>query len=273
MLKRLYSITSKPPAPISRVDFYHKRDNLPFASVPQKLHVEYDNWRDLPHISDKCLPQKPTDIRGIDASAYQHLQRKLLLRNLPLLVQNKFFSVKFVDSLHHLSLVRKSNIAYTFSNYGTPVLNDNSLDTAFKEYKGLYRTLDFFKSQPHGTDTACARIQYRKRVKRSLFLALHKVIPDSNSADIHSVSGIFLFRFATCPSTSEDFALVDRDLITAISTILQNKQFKTKLQQTTRQQNKEFNNGKALIKQVTLENTLGARQVPGYYPKLPFITS
>lgn len=271
MLKRLYSVTYKPPAPISRVDFQHQRDNLPFASVPQTHHLEYDNWRDRPHISNKCLPQNPTDIRGIDANAYLHLQRKQLLGNLPILIQNKFFSLKFVDSLHHLSLVRKSKIAYTFSNYGTPVLNDKSLAIAFKDYKGPYRNLDFFKTQPHGTDTACARIQYRKLVKRSLFRALHRAIPDSNAADIHCVSGIFLFRFTACPSTSEEFALVDRALDAGVATILRNKQFKSKLQLITKQQNKDFKNGRALIKQVTIENTLGAKRVPGYFPKLPFI--
>lgn len=271
MLRRLYSITCKAPTPISRREFKQKLNRLPFASVTPHQPPQNRDWRNEPHISNKSLPSKPIDIRGVDAAAYPHLQKKLLFRGIPVLVQNKFFSVKFVDSTHHLSLVRKSNIAYTFSNYGTPVLNDNSLAIAFKEYKGTYKNLEFFKSQPHGTDTACARIQYRKRVKRSLFEALHHEIPNSSDTEIRSVSGIFLFRFSTCPSTAEDFALVDKDLKAGIATILRNKQYKAKLQLVTKQQNKEFKNGKALVKQVTMENTLGAKRVPGYYPKLPFI--
>lgn len=275
MLRKLSTtVKCTPPTPISNVVYRATFSGLPFqGSKRVEAFTHNADWKSLPHITDKALPQKPTDIKGVDAAAYTHMQRKQLLRNIPVLMQNKFFVLKFVDALHHLSLVRKSNIAYTFSNFGTPVLNDKTLEAAFKKYKGKYRQLNFFQSLPLATDTATERILYRKRVKRGLFQALHKNLPHAAAGDIRKVSGIFLFRFVTCPATHEDYLVLERDLDLAVNKILTHKAYVTNLANITDQQNKAFKNGKFLKQDVTVENTLGAENVPGYFPKLPFYTS
>lgn len=253
------------PSPYSKLPF-----SLGKVANNAELTKALQPWENRSHITNKSLPALPTDIKGVDSALYPQLRKKLLLRNLPLLAQTKFFTLKFVDTLHHLSLVRKSNIAYTFSNHGAPILNDVKLEQAFKKYNGKYRKLEFFKTLPEATETAAQRIKYRKRVKRSLFSALHQVVEEGNAAQIKAVSGIFLFKFQTCPATLEDFVSIDKSLVAAVDKILHNSSFQDSLLQVTKQQNKEFSDGKQLLSQASMENSLGAANVPGYYPKLPF---
>lgn len=200
------------------------------------------------------------------------MQRKQLLKNLPSLMQNKFFSLKFVGTDHHLCLVRKSNIAYTFTNFGTPVLNSQSLEKEFRDYKGKYRLLSFFQTSPLPSDTAAERIKYRRRVKTGLFEALHKNLPNVKIGDMKKVSGIYIFRFITCPATAEDFCVLRSDLEKAVSKVLTDKKYRNELSAITKKQNQIFRNGRNFWPEVAIENTLGASKVPGFVPKLPFVT-
>lgn len=272
MLRRLYlTVTCIPPSPISKVEFTTKLDNLTFCRDVQE--VQFPKWQDQPHITKTSLPEKASDIRGVDSCLYAHLRKKQLLRRLPTLALNKFFTLRFADTLHHISIVRKSNIAYTFRNKFAPVLNDLGLEKEFKTYNGRYRNLVFFLSLPTATATAVARTRFRKCLRRILLQVLHEAIPDQDPAKIERVSGIFLFSFLTVIVTPEDVQVVEKLLRTAVATLLKDRKFRNSLAKVTMEQNKEFKNGSALMQEANLENSLGARELPGWYPKLPFIDS
>lgn len=190
-----------------------------------------------------------------------------MFKKSPAVVRSKFFVLKFFPALHHLSLVRKSNIAYTFSNRGGSVLNDTALLAAFSKYKGKYRDILFFKTQPSPRDTAVGRTKFRKAVKRSLFSSLHKLAAN----DVALVLGIFFFKFDAMPATKEDYVNLQSDMDKAVAKITSDKTYISALNQSVKQQNRDFDNGKGLIKEARFETLLGASRVPGYYPKLPFI--
>lgn len=245
--------------------------STPFRPLEKPVFSRLSSWRDLPHITNKLLPRLATDIRGIDSAAYSYVDRKRMWRTLPTVIQNKFFTLKFFPALHHVCMARKSNIAYTFTNFSGPVLNDPDLLALFSKYSGKYKNLNFFKSQPTPFGTAALRIRNRKFIKRTLFAALHSVLPQPLALDISAVSGIWFFRFAACAATSEDILLVERDLEKAVSKVLRNKAFAKQVADVTNQHNLNQQGVKQLLRDVKLENTLGASRVPGYYPKLPFI--
>lgn len=225
----------------------------------------YSNW---PHITTKKLPRRPTDIKGVDHIAYTHVERKQMFKKMPMVKQNAFFKLKFFPYYHHLSLVRKSNIAYTFSNGGGSPLNDSELYKAFKAYKGPYARNAYFRTTPHPKDKAVARAKFRKLIKRSLFEALHAIVP--NEAPF-TVSGIWFFKFDASPRTEDDYAMIKRDMHSAVKKVHKDREFQLKLGQLLQKHNKDFNYGEILVKDATLENNPGANRVPGYYPKLPFI--
>ncbi|CUM48709.1 unnamed protein product [Debaryomyces tyrocola] len=217
-----------------------------------------------------CLPEKPTDIKGVDQVVYKHVQRKQILRKLPTLMSSKFFTLKFFPDLHHISLARKSNIAYTFTNRGGFNLNDPVLAKSLTEYKGKYKKLAFFQEKLCPLDTAVGRAKYRKFIKRSLFESLHKYV--KSAEDLDQVRGVFFFRFTIVPATESDRQQVMTDLDLALNVLLKsNLNYKLQLLSVVKEQNKAFRNGQVLVKEVKMYNTIGARNVPGYYSKLPYI--
>lgn len=223
-----------------------------------------------PHITSSKLPEKPTDIKGVDHSAYCHVERKQMFKKMPTLKTNQFFVLKFFPYYHHLSLVRKSNIAYTFSNNGGSPLNDYALYDAFKKYRGKYAKMSYFRTTPNPKDKAVARAKFRKLVKRSLFEALHEVVPEQQK-DVKLVSGIWFFKFDLSPRTEEDYKQVKLDLLSAVKTVYKDRRFQKLTSDMLARHNKEQNYGESLVSDASHENNPGAAKVPGYFPKLPFL--
>lgn len=220
------------------------------------------------HTIEESLPNTATDIKGVDSAVYGHMQKKQILKKLPPLVNNKYFLLKFLPHQHYLALARKSNIAYTFTNRGGYKLNNLLLDKALANYNGKYKTLSFFQENLFPLNTAVNRAKYRKFVKRLLFEA---VIDNADIKTVSLVSGIFSFRFMTVPISEEDRHSVKNALDGAVKTVLHNKKFRDKLFQVVNLQNSNTKNIDQLLAEVSKYNTIGAKNVPGYYPKLPFL--
>ncbi|KAF3990233.1 hypothetical protein FT663_03277 [Candidozyma haemuli var. vulneris] len=227
------------------------------------------NYAKFSHITNKKLPKEPTDIKGVDHAAYSHIERKQMYKKTPTVVHNAFFRLKYYPYYHHLSLVRKSNIAYTFSNIGGFPLNDRQLYEGFKSYKGPYSRNQYFKTTPHPKDTAVARAKFRKAVKKALFNALHEIVPETPK-DIELVSGIWFFKFDASPRTEEDYNLITKDLAIAVKKVYKDQQFREQINQLSHLHNRNGTD-RRLIRDAHLEVRPGSSYVPGYYPKLPFI--
>lgn len=240
-----------------------------FKNCKEFVKHRYNEEYPPSHIRN-CLPEKPTDIKGVDQVVYKHVHRKQILKKLPTLLSGKFFTLKFFPDLHHVSLARKSNIAYTFTNRGGYNLNDPLLAKSLIEYKGKYKKLAFFQEKLCPLDTAVGRAKYRKFVKRSLFESLHKYVKSPKNLD--QVRGVFFFRFTIVPATESDKQQVMTDLDLALNVLLKsNLSYKLQLMNVVKEQNKAFKNGQLLVKEVKMYNTIGAKNVPGYYSKLPYI--
>ena len=240
-----------------------------FKNYKEFVKHRYNKEYPPSHIRN-CLPEKPTDIKGVDQVIYKHVHRKQILKKLPTLLSSKFFTLKFFPDLHHVSLARKSNIAYTFTNRGGFNLNDPLLAKSLTEYKGKYKKLEFFQEKLCPLDTAVGRAKYRKFIKRSLFESLHRYV--KSPKDVDQVRGVFFFRFTIVPATENDKNQVMTDLDLALKVLLRpNLNYKLQLLNVVKEQNKAFRNGQMLVKEVKLYNTIGAKNVPGYYSKLPYI--
>lgn len=229
------------------------------------------NWRLLPHINQRILPAAPTDIKGVDTAAYFMISRAISHKSAPRVIQNRFFLLKFLPKSHYLSLARKSNVAYTFSNFRISILNSSDLEACFSKYKGSYRNLDYFKTQPHPMGSAVARTKYRKFVKRELHKHLWDVVPNLES-EIVKVSGIFCFRFTAVPTTEEELQLVSNDIRKAVNKVYCDNIYHQNLQRYVRLQD-DRGGSSSLTQNVQKENNIDANQVPGFYPKLPFLFS
>lgn len=259
-------VVETPPLPV--VAHIRPNPKLQFGTPRVYNPKVLGNWKTRPHIQEK-LPEQPTDIKGVDAAVYRHVDRKGILRKLPVLVQNDHFMLKFFPQQHHVSRYRKSNIAYTFTNYGGPVLNDENLKKDFAKYRGKYRSLEFFRSQPMPMGTAASRIIFRKRIKRELFATLHRLVP---STDVAKVSGIFFFRFRNVPTTTEEWDVVKRNLTKAVEKVLADKRYRAELNDITVSQN-NASDTRVLDHELKRENTIGAKRIAGYFPKLPYLTN
>lgn len=227
------------------------------------------NWRVLPHIDQKTLPAAPTDIKGIDTAAHFMSYRVVSHKSTPRVVQNKFFMLKFLPRNHYLSFARKSNIAYTFSNFRMNILNSSELEKSFSQYSGSLRNLEFFKTQPYPMGSAVARTKYRKFVKRELHKHLWDVVPNVGS-EIAKVSGIFCFRFSAVPTTQEELQLVSNDIRKAVNRVYCDKIYSQNLQKFVNLQDQR-GGLRSLMQSVQKENHIDANMVPGFYPKLPFL--
>lgn len=220
-----------------------------------------------PHMLRR-LPLRATDILGLDSEAYAHVRSKNLPKAIPSPMKSRFFSLRFFPELHYISLFRKSTVSYTFTNRGTPDLNDTKLAQKMRSYSGKWRKHQFFNlSLLSPMDTAVGRSRYRKAVKRALFRCLRKV-PEK---DVARMAGVFYFRFIIMPACEKDLVEMEADIEAAVKTVLSNKGFLEKLRTVTITQNRTANKGRLLMKTVQTSNTLWAEKVPGYYPKLPFL--
>ncbi|ODV77501.1 uncharacterized protein CANTADRAFT_33433, partial [Suhomyces tanzawaensis NRRL Y-17324] len=164
------------------------------------------------------LPQRPTDIKGVDEAVYLHLRKPKVSRTMPRVFRNEYFSLRFFPQDHHVSRFRKSNVAYTFSNRGGYKLNDKILEESLNKYKGKYRSLNYFRENLQPLHTAFGRTTYRKFIKKCLFNSLHK--HTKTQLDFEKVSGVFRFMFNLVPGTSEERQIIKQDMDRCIQRVL-----------------------------------------------------
>lgn len=176
-----------------------------------------------PSADPNFLPQNRVDIRGIHSAGYLHVYSRKLFRQMPTLVGNKFFSLKFFPSTHHLSYVRKSNIAYAFSHTGGLEFNNARLASHFKLYRGPFQSHPFFRVKALPLRSACQRTKYRKRIRTAMVEAFAALKPDVNK-----VAGVYFFRLAQPPATNEDLAFVKERVLQAVKEI-QDDEFQAKV--------------------------------------------
>ncbi|OBA21396.1 hypothetical protein METBIDRAFT_78369 [Metschnikowia bicuspidata var. bicuspidata NRRL YB-4993] len=268
------------PAPAARFLAPPEKPALlvkPNPLITSKLCVKRDpvtsrapvSWKDLPHIRTDVLPEEATDIRGIDTSGHQVLSQRRVIGKLPTLLSCNHFTLTFIPHNHTISSLRKSNVAYTFTNYGSPNLNDLNLLKRLTEYRGKYRFLEYFKSVHNPMGTAVSRSRFRKLIKRELHHALHQIIPNTQS-EVEKVSGIFHFRFHMYPVPREADALRE-EVTNAVRRLYTNEGFRRSLALITQQQVQAFPNVYMLVRDIKVENAIGAQSAPGYFPKLPFL--
>lgn len=230
-----------------------------------------NDWSSLPHITQKCLPKEPTDIKGVANDAYMMISKTVAKKNVPKLIQTRFFLLKFLPLSHYLCQARKSNIAYTFTNFPVNVLNSPELSANFKKYNGSYRNLDFFSTQPSPMGTAVARTKYRKFVKRELHKSLWKIVKNEEP-DIARVSGVYCFKFYAVPTTEEELKSVSLDLRIAVKKVCIDKSYNQSLLKYLQLQ-ENLGNNRNLLQSIQKENNIDAANVPGYVPKLPYLVS
>lgn len=276
MFKSLLRNSKKTPAPFIRKPAEITRLVAPNSLIGTRPEIKYspsyytgDNWRCLPHITNQSLPKTHLDIRGVDSAAYLMLNRKTNLKTFPKLERNRYFSLKFVPLNHYLASARKSNIAYTFTNSQVELLNSPQLAALFKNYKGPYRSLPYFQTQPAPMATAFARTRFRKLVKRALHEALHKVVPN-NERGVAKVSGVYMFKFLAVPTTVAEIQSVRDHIMKAVKKVYGDENYGKSLQVFVAAQTKSGDK-KSLLNSVLRENTIDAHEVPGYIPKLPFL--
>lgn len=264
LMTRAFSRYTEPGPILSAILAYAPVNSLPLVA-PKPF--EPPPWQQLPHITQQRLPDKPTDIRGMDSAGHSYMNRRNMFRNFPTVTQNKFFTLKFFPKNHHLCTIRKSNVAFTFSNSGSAVLNDSKLLQMFSAYKGKYAKIDFFKSLPIPCGTAASRDKNRKMVKRTLHKALHEVI---GSAPVSKVSGIFYFKFHDYAVTEEQKTLLRAQMTAAVAKVCHDVRLEQMIMKAVQVQN-QIGSHDSLLEGVRLENTLGAQSEPGYFPKLPYL--
>ncbi|EDK38998.2 hypothetical protein PGUG_03096 [Meyerozyma guilliermondii ATCC 6260] len=218
----------------------------------------------VPTYARYSLPTAPTDIKGVDPEVYSHMNRRQMAKQLPKLASNRFFNLIFFPESHHIASVRKSTIAYMFSNKGGTLFNDGDYARLFTTYKGTYKKDNYFSEKMLPMDSAIERQRFRRLVKNELYEAILKY---TKNEDINIVAGVFCFRFGLVPVTEDDHLRVKLAIRKAVSSL-----FDRKLQEQLKVISKKHQNMAAqLLPNITVHNTMGEENVPGYYPKYPFL--
>lgn len=216
-----------------------------------------------PNNSHGEIPLLPSYIKGVDEGAYLML---LTLYKFPTIAQGKFFALRFFPTQHYMSLFRKSNIAYTFSQKGGFKLNDAKLEKKFDQYRGKYHNHPFFARTIKPLDTAFNRHRYRWYVRGVLHDTIRDLVPQDQ---VHSVEGIFQFQFGVVPTCPEDRLEIRRLIKDGVLKVLNNKAYQRKLLSVCKQQNKP-----RLIKQLkqqVLATNKRDLSVESVAKKLPFL--
>ncbi|CAH2354442.1 hypothetical protein CLIB1423_16S02762 [[Candida] railenensis] len=262
------------PLPVVETKTSPIKSNLnfkfPFELPPSVLsnHKYYYNIPKTVPVSarEDELPALPTDIKGIDSSAYRFLNRKKNTKTVPTLVSGKYFQLKFYPDDHLLCIARKSNIAYTFTNSsGGFVFNNAQLSEQFKSYNGKYKRHLFFNKVLSPLNSAVKRVLFRRIVKRGLFNSLHKYVqPENVESEISKVRGVYQFRLFVIPKNEQEKQEVQSAIDNAIEKILSGK-LKLETPQVSPREKEEFR------KSLRLYKSPGEKNVRGYSPKFPFL--
>lgn len=209
----------------SSVTSWTKSSVMPIRSQ-FKNHKEWlRKWKKPDNTGPGSLPMRKEDIKGVHSVAYGHLYRTKLP---PILFQNNFFSITFFPVEHHLSLVRKSNVALMFTLKGGVKLNDSIMEAALRHYKGKYRTHPFLHQAQLPMDSACRRSKYRKYIRKFMVDALHNLKTHKRVGD---VAGVYYFRFKVFPTSGSDLRLIKHDIHSAFVKVLEDDAFNKRLVQ------------------------------------------
>lgn len=211
-------------------------------------------------IRNDCLPEKPTDIRGIDQSGFSYLQRSRV-NKIPVLSSSKFLLLRFFPESHFISSLRKSNIAFGNFNYPVNVLNDPVLEKALDAYKGPYRNNTFFSIKRNPLSSAVGRSTFRKLIKKGIFEAVQ-------GKTVERVRGFYFIQHYKVPVTEEDEEVVRNTIKQGINKLVKDDNLYNKLLSITKEQNKSA--PRTLRSMIRRSNTVAEDQLPLYYPKLPF---
>ena len=170
------------------------------------------------------FPSTPSDIKGMDQTAYKYLNRNKALHKTPTIVSTPFLQVKFFHKNHFIARARKSNIAFGHFNSGVPIMNDKLLEKAVCTYSGKYKNQAFFGERSNPLSTAVGRTQYKKLVRRCLFNSLHRHFKGPNRENvIDKVSGVYFVQFFKVPVTQKDRNVVSRGFDKAIDSVISPK--------------------------------------------------
>lgn len=213
-------------------------------------------------IKKDALPDKPTDIRGIDQSGFSYLHRRIV-NKIPVLSSCKFLLIRFFPDTHFISSLRKSNIAFGNFNHPVNVLNDPVLEKALANYNGPFKNDTFFSIKKNPLTSAVGRSTFRKLIKEGIFQAVQ-------GKDVERVRGFYFIQHYKMPVTEEDKQLVKDTIHQAVDKLMKDKKVYNKLLKITNEQNKST--PRTLHSLARKSNTVGEDQLPLYHPKLPFLT-
>ncbi|KAK6456739.1 uncharacterized protein RJT20DRAFT_34117 [Scheffersomyces xylosifermentans] len=257
--------TSRPDVKIDPID---KSDFIDY-SISNKSHVNYIRNKKIPAFGDpNRLPEQPTDIKGVDDKAHALLFRNRISKPMPTLLSNEFFTLMFFPSNHYVSSYRKSNISYTFTNFGTHKLNSVGLEKALNSYKGKFRSSTYFQQNLQPFSTAVGRSSYRKFVKQCLFQSLQKSVTSKQM--VHKVAGIYRFKFSKVPVTEEERLQVHKDLDNAINKVLNDNLYNSLLVNGTQKSNQAKQEIAGIKTGISKESSTSWK-VPDFFPRLPFM--
>lgn len=238
--------------PISQFSSHRQFFESHFASIPV-------------HALRQKLPRVPTDIKGVDQMVYRILNRKLVVKNVPQLIYGPYVHLRFYPESHVVSLARKSNVAYMFTNRGGFALNSKELETSFLNYNGKYKRNEFFQRKMMPLDTSVNRSKYRKFVKRCLFNSLHRHV-QLLETQLPLVRGVFQFRLLVIPVSQKEKEKLAKEIDKVVESIVKGKN--KKISQVLPPTSREVS---AFMRELRLMDAPGAKNVPGYFPKYPFL--
>lgn len=220
------------------------------------------NLKEVPDYAQRILPPLPTDIKGVHQSLYHTLRNAELSKAYPILGENRYFALRFYPAYNVVSQVRKSTVAYMFTNKGGTMFNDENYAKKMKAYKGKYRKENYFEEKHLPLGGACTRQKYRRFLKAELHHALHKYYKNN---EIGIWAGIYYFRLKIVPRSEQHEAEVRELIETAIQLLREDKTVSP-----LRSAAKRWTSMKRSVLEPAQKVPLGAQNVPGYYPELPF---
>lgn len=226
--------------------------------------VKFKNSKEFKQKPIRTLPKQPVvknDIKGIDETAFQYIYKS---KKVPNLISCKFFNMRFYPKNHTLSRYRKLNLACAFSNKGGFNLNDQDIEKNIANYKGEYRSHQFFSKITKPLDASFTRTRYRKYMRQLVF----NLVKDLKSNDFVKLEGIFQFQFITVPSRQEDYEFIDKSVTNGIKKLIEDVHLQRKLLSLCNQDN----NGMR-IKQDVLRANENYLHVKSIHHKLPFLNS